>query len=91
MGSEQDAKLAALMVGVVIIVGVDGIQHGKFTPRIFVGALVAYFMLSFLASAGSPELAVAFAFLVFIAVFLAKGPGVLEGVTAGQVRIGGRR
>lgn len=91
MGSSADGKLAALMVGTVVIVAVDGIQRGKFTPRIFAGALVAYFMLSLLASAGSPELAVAFAFLVFIAVFLAKGPSALEGITAGQVKLGRQR
>lgn len=86
-----DGRLAAFMIGMAIIVGLDGIQHGRFSPRTFVGVLVAYLMLSFLAKVGSPELAVAFAFLAFVAVFLVKGPGVLEGLTLGQVRIGGRR
>lgn len=91
MHSSADGKLAAFMIGTATIVALDGIQHGKFSPKTFVGVLVAYLMLSFLASTGSPELAVAFAFLVFIAVFLRKGPGVLEGLTAGQVRIGPQR
>lgn len=72
MLSGSGGKIAAAFIGTTAIVAIDGIQRGKVTPRIFVGSTAAFLLVSFLAVAND-ELAVALAFLVFVAVFLTRG------------------
>ncbi len=70
---DADRKIATFMVGTALLVGLDGLQQGKLSPRMFVGVVIAYLFLLFAASAGLEDIAVAFAVLVFLAVLLTRG------------------
>lgn len=87
---DTDKKIATFMVGTALLVGLDGLQQGKLSPRMFIGVVIAYLMLLFAASAGLADLAVAFAFLVFLAVLLTRGARVFGLVaTASKSLTGG--
>lgn len=80
MAASVERKVGTYFLGTSILVGLDGAMSGHLSGRTFVGSTAAYLMLA-LAIPVAPDLAAAFALLVFLAVALARGPRVLDKLT----------
>lgn len=80
MASKDERGFAALLIASGIVITVDEIQRGTVTPSRYFGVVAAFLMLSLL-SQFQPELARGFAWLLFLALLLQRGPRVLDSVS----------
>jgi len=76
----DEKGFAALLLASGIVVTVDEIQKGELAPSRYFGLVAAFLMLSLL-SQFQPELARGFAWLLFLALLLTRGPRVLNSVS----------
>lgn len=80
MASKDERGFAALLIASGIVVTIDEIQRGELAPSRYFGLVAAFLMLSLL-SQFQPELARGFAWLLFLALLLQRGPRVLNSVS----------
>lgn len=80
MATSDERGFATLLIASGIVITIDEIQRGELVPSRYFGIVAAFLMLGVL-SQFQPELAKGFAWLVFLALLLTRGPRVLDSVT----------